>query len=48
MFLSLIRAVSSFQLEHFILNAKIFVVETLSAIVFFKWLFKAFLKEMRR
>jgi hypothetical protein len=28
--------------RHFILNAKIVVVEVLSAIVFFKWLLKAF------
>jgi len=41
-------AVTSFPLERFLLNAKIIAVEIISAIVFFKWLLKAFLKEMRR
>ena len=48
MFASLIHWFSSFQLEHFLLNAKIVIVELVSAIVFFKWLFRAFLKEMKR
>jgi hypothetical protein len=47
-FTSLIHWFPSFQLEHFLLKAKIVVVELLSAIVFFKWLFRAFLEEMKR
>jgi hypothetical protein len=44
----LLRGATSFPLELFLLHAKIYVVEILSAIVFFKWLFVAFLNEMRR
>jgi hypothetical protein len=39
---------ASFPLERFLLTAKIVVVEILGTIVFFKWLFKAFFKEMRK
>ena len=48
MFPSLIRSITSFPLERFLLDAKIVVVEILSAVVFFKWLFKAFFREMRK
>lgn len=36
------------SLEPVILKLKTAAVEILSAIVFFKWLLKAFMKEMRR
>ena len=48
MLTSLVRSIASFPLEHFLLNSKIVVVEILSAIVFFKWLLKAFFREMRK
>lgn len=43
-----LRWLSTLSLEHIILTTKVLAVEVLSAIVFFKWLLKAFIREMRK